>query len=1061
MKRRLTALLLALATASVGTAAPRVPQDDIDSTSRLTSGFLNSSGSKTNTGAITAFSGHIGANTTDGAVFLQRSAIGVPAQSMTFSDAAVEETINSVRAKLYYEDATGSGDDTPENAAFRYRALLFQHDDTDDDGTPNPEAPIRANYDMMADWYGEAERARALEAERTIRNALIGDPLNEELQIALLDLFYDRAVAELQFVKIQLDELNRLKLDIISGAPPDSTIPMEIALWTDEGGILDTYRVILDQYGELLNDPFAFKISEFDSSQSSGTPLGYYAFQKNVPNLKGMAGQYINSEGEVEFVPSEGADPLPDYPELYKGYRELVLLMSVLGDYNEGLSEAAYLLFQNSDPENPDDPNLEMANELISEGYNVSHFNGELLLGMFPDLDPQDFPDSGLRASIDRWQTGIANLTEVRRIIDGDLNPLGFQPDFLILTTGFQSGQDEFFDSYNTLATWISELTDPPIRPLAVAQSEFERAQNRYLDYRGYEDQLDEQMFNVLRDFDDRAFQLVGAVPGEPGYNPGSPTVGLIADQRVSIELARTRIEENGVRINNVYAEIQNEIERRGIEAGVNNAIEQVQIEYGNMRADLREEIGDWRAAQATSQGISDMIGNMFTAGPFGVGAAVFAGVLGVVNVGVQTGAELSIAEKEGQLERLAGLEDAAITSLNDQILDANSAALVKNLTLNLATLAVESKQAELSLRQEMVRLSTLYNELAQIENFYNDDAQFASERFFSDPLHYLRAQESVQRASETFREAQDWLFFTARALEYKWNQPFRRTVGERTWSIDELFRTRNSRELSQMLAAMELYDGAQSFGPGTGTNSDSISLREDLLGYRDLGNNSEALFYPDPVTGELVRAKDAFRSYLNANTVTRDNGDRAVSIVFGTAFSPPGSQFFLGPEFDNQGTPTELGTWLDKIQWIKINVPGNMSGGGFINGFLSDGGAQLIRQGTVGTFNPDMPQLVKDEFTAYSSRLWFTQDGGESFEFRESLRAPIRMELGLPAGTTTLPDVPENTFFKERSVANTRWNLEFTIFDADGSPGGLDLLNLEQVDDIEVIINHRFTPRL
>jgi hypothetical protein len=995
---------------------------------------------------------------TDGTVFLQRSAMAVPVSGQV-SEETTGRVLDEVRSMLYYQYASASGGNSRDNAAFRYKVLLYQQDDVNDDGTPDEGAPIRANYEDMALWYGDAERARVLEAERMLRAALIANPLNEDIQNALLDLYYDRAVAELQYAKKKLDELAELRLDVVSGAPTDSTIPAELELWTEQDGLLNVYRSVLDEYGRLLNDSFAFKLEQYDSTYSSGAPLGYYIFQKRVPTTAGRAASYIDADGEIADVPM---DPPPaSYPILYDGYREMVLLMGVLRDYTEGLAEAAALHAQLAERGNSTDTDRVAAEELIAEGYRAAYVDGQLLLGVFPGLEPESVADSGLQAAIDGWQGGVRRLAEVRRVVKGELNPLGFQPDFLVLTTGFQGGDGDTFDSYNTLANWISEITNPPIRPLAVAQAEFERAQTRYIDYRGYQDQLADNLFDIRRNLDDQVFELVGAVPGEPGYNPSNPPSGAIAEQLIAIELATNRIRRNRVDIDNKYKEIQIEIHRRGVERGINDAIGRVQIEYGNKRADLWTEIGHWRAAQASADAINNMVGNIFAAGPLGLGAAVFTAVVGVANTGVQAGAETAIAEKEAQLERFAAMEDAAITDLQDQILDANSKALVKNLMLDLAALAVDSTQAQLTLRQEVVRLGSLTNRLVQLEKFYNDDAQFASERFYADPLHYLRQKEAEQRAQESFEEARDWIFYTARALEYKWNQPFNRSVGSRTWSIEELFRTRNARELSQMLAAMELYDGAQSFGPGTGTNTDIISLREDILGYRDLDSSDQPILYPDPVSGQLVRAKAAFRSYLNAHTETRDGGDQVVTVRFSTAFSPAGSQFFLGPDFNSQGQPQELGTWLDKIQWIKINIPGSMPSGGFINGFLSDGGSQLIRNATVGSYDPDEPAAIRNEVTSYSSRLWFTQDGGETFEFRENLRAPIRLEVGNPAGTDTLPNVPENTFFKERSVANTEWTLQFTTVDADGAPGGVVLLRIEQVDDIELLINHRFTPRL
>lgn len=1024
------------------------------SVTKVTSPFSNIVGLEIDASALTVYSGHVGSSS-DGTIFLQQSAMARPVSSTANVGENSEEILQNIRELLQPESSP--------TGAFRYKVLLYQPDPEKVNFKGDKTTIIRANFENIEEWYSDPERQLVEEAIATLREAIVADPFNADLHLAMLDIYYDRAVAEIQHIKNQLMELNELVLDLSdANTDSDGSVELEIDLWNRPNGILDRYRMILGDYGELFAQNYGIRVSDFDPSFSRRTPMGYYLFNQNVPDIAALAARYINEEGALEYVPVN--NPNPGYPVLYNGYRDLVLILGLMGDYASGLAETALLLHSLSNPNDSNDPRRVQAEELIREGLQSAYLDGRLLVAMFGGLEAAKVDNSGLQAAIDSWEVGVQRLTSTRRILDGNLNPLGFHPDFLVLTTGFQSQGNQFFDSYNTLANWITEISDPPVRPLSIANAEFQRARTELDNYRGYQDQLDSEFFEIKLRRDEIMIELIGSLPGEPAYNPRNPQGGLLAEQRIAVEIAQAKIRQIRAEQDNVIKSVNIEVERRGIEAGISNAISSLQMEYGEKRVSAQQEIGTWRAAQATAQATSDALGNVLEAAALGPVAApmmIYSAVVGTINAGVQAGGEAAIAQQQAQIERFNAYEASKITSLEDDLLDANSEALIKNLYLQLATLGIEMTQAELTLRQEFAKLANIYETLARTEATYNDEVQFASQRYFADPIHLLRKQESKQRAEDSFREAQNWIFFTARALEYKWNTTFSRTVGQRTWSINELFKTRNTRELNEMLAAMEIYDGAQSFGPGTGTNTDSLSLREDILGWRDVDSHGQPLLYQDPISGDFVRSREAFRSYLKSRTNIRDNGDEVVSINFSTVLSPPGTQFFLPPQFDNQGNAVELGTWLNKIQWIKINVPGDLPQGGFLNGFLSDGGSQLIRRSTVGTLDPNQPDFVRNDTTAYSSRIWFTQDGGQTFEFRERLRAPIRMERGHPAGTTTLPDVPENTFFRERSVANTGWTLDFTIFSAGSGPGGTRLLDLDNVDDIEIIINHRFTPRL
>jgi hypothetical protein len=147
------------------------------------------------------------------------------------------------------------------------------------------------------------------------------------------------------------------------------------------------------------------------------------------------------------------------------------------------------------------------------------------------------------------------------------------------------------------------------------------------------------------------------------------------------------------------------------------------------------------------------------------------------------------------------------IKAKDDELLDVNSQANIKTWLLQMSSLSLQSSEAVMLLRQEFSRLAALYNERDEIEREMDECNEQLSKRYFADPIHRLRMQDTVLDAQYAFEEAQKWVFYAAKALEYKWNEPFVQTYETINWSTASVFKLRNATELKSLVQAMQNFD--------------------------------------------------------------------------------------------------------------------------------------------------------------------------------------------------------------------------------------------------------------
>jgi hypothetical protein len=1084
------------------------------------------------------------------------------------------------RNLLYYPNAKAAPGFNANQTAFRYKHLLYGQESNS----------VRARFELMSNLYGPAERDLANFAESEVRKGLGLNPDDPGLGNLLLDIYYDRTVAESILTKDVLTQVERVRFD-----PPPANgfvIDSEISIYK---ALLETNRFALDGYFRLLSSELAvYQPGGSNTTRWATTVLGfssqYTATDWSAAQALGMPNTYpaygdiatawasVSANGQREFLelgytnpepinavsiyetlnpgavdkvsvrnPSTGlwqevwagtaapagntsriftvTFPLTSFPVdavridinsiavsswneidavgitraiptasyidtsfghrlfqtlvpshaltaatyinnngsnvsvtanamLFSGYKDVVLLFDLLREYGRSAATLGSLLLSRNGP-----GDASQGQDVINGALRLLFLQGNLLRGMFLNLPPPRDP-SGVNEAIAGWTHSLAALETLRQQIIGSANSLGFEPDFLMLV---QKSPGDQFDSFDALRERLNASQAAPANALKSAKSTFDQANTTYAVYRGFQDQLSTQLAQLTSSAHDRLFEIVGARPADSLYESTDPIEGSEIWQQIqSIEVAQLRIQRNKVQITNLEGQIRIEMERRGLEKGVNNAIHQVGVKYRNLVAPLDDKINTINAVQdaVTGAGQAFTVNKLLKGGPKALAASL---VIGLV---VQGGGDLLKGDLEKQKEELAAQERAEIVALNNQLIDINSDAKIKTWLLSMNTLAVDSQEAGVLLKQEIGRLVALFREKADLEARIAEADASLSQRYFADPVHRLSAQHHMRRAHFAFDQAQKWLFFMVRALEYKWNEPFDLPASlssdGRRWRSADLFKVRNADELLDFYNAMVEFD-ALFQGPSVSDDRfDWFSVRDDFLGYRRFDTNGAPLTYVDPATGESVDATQAFRRHLRR--LQDDQGQ--IHLEFSTLRQIPGGSFFRGPRFlaNGQVAPEQKGLYLDKIRWMKIRMPGgHTTARSVVNGTLIYGGVSYLRNPRVGTLDPVRPNHLIGEMTPYSTRYWFFTTAG--WRFQEALSATVAMLKadrnvprldGSPGQIDVLPSVQQIDVFKERSVATTGWRLIIPTVDL-----GTPVLRIEDIDDIEIYFYHYAFERL
>ncbi len=925
---------------------------------------------------------------------------------------------DQLRKLLYAADADNTGIYLKDNAAFRYRELLYKLD----------HGRAYADFNGMTNLYGPAEQARAASAAAIILGKLATGSASDTLYGSLLlDLYYDRAVAA-SILAGNLLETARIS----HYGPPVSSLPNP-----SSGYVIDheipLYEQAVAAYHSALSDYFSlFTVSRPSPNPSVPENPGAQIFKALVPSRSLEPARMTN-----------GVAVTADTTPLFNGYKDLVLLHGLLRDYGRAAESLVRLYVARRGPYD-----LPAAKALLTEAQRTLYLQGTLVRGLFPGLDPSAVPHSGLAESQAGWEKALASLDQLKQVLDGDQNLLGFAPDFLVLIQGAFAGELPQTNSYDAFLVHLAK----PDSVLGRAHNALAAVRSSYANYvaasRSYEDELLAKFMAVRNQAAPRLIEIVGQYP-YPGGTDDTPLPGsAIALQILEIDKARLQIERNHTEISNLKQKVNIELDRWGSEQNINNARGRIQIQYGNKRASLAEQISQIEAEQAGANELANQAASIDYSNP----SSLF-GVAGHgLNAVFQTDAELRKGKLEAEKERQAARESADLTALDGRLLTVNSQAAIKTWLLEMGTLLIDSQQAVLQLAQETGRLTALLREKARLEAAIAESDPALARRSFADPLQRPEVQSLLSQADVTFAEAQEWLFFMARALEFKWNVPLEDLglPGGRTMA--DLFKARNADELSACYDAMRDADDASRISAIGDDRFDWFSVRENFLGYRLTNELGQAATYVDPVTGQTNNALAAFRLHLS-----RLVAHGYVELDFSTVRELANGSFFRGPDYDANGNviPTKKGTYLDKINWVKIRLPGGHAQG-TINGYLSYGGTSYLRNPEPGIRVPNRPDRLLNEMTAYSTRRWF-KPNNKPWQYTDGINQLVTM-LAVPrtetrldgsAGITDpLPSVTRIDVFRERPVAASGWHLAIPVT-------GPNSVNLADLDDIEIYFYH------
>ncbi len=744
---------------------------------------------------------------------------------------------------------------------------------------------------------------------------------------------------------------------------------------------------------------------------------------------------------------------------LSSGFKDLALIFNVMRDEAQVYKELAKRLALRRMTGDVERAYALIEDTIVRHSAALNDLGG--LIPGWRDMVPAS---SGLIATYMGWQQAIDELASVRDFLDGDANILGFEEDFLFLVQHFQGQSEDLFDSFDKLYDYMIDEGVPEgvqTAPIGYAHAKWVTARDAWDRWRETHAELTEEYRTQSKAHRKWMYDVIGTDPGNDVDNPNDaasyydPSNSYGSDMwqlEQNIKRARQQLAQNGAELERIKNEIQTELWRRSQERQINAAIGDVFLSFGDQLATIENILGGINAAQALADNVADAFAEEKG---WAIGAKV-------VNGFAQAAAEAAKGILEARKALLAAQENQVVLQLEDQILDANSLALIKNLEGQAAVVGVQAAELVLALAQEIGARQASVDEWHFRENEMRENNAALVNRYFADPIHRLRMRQAMLEAESSFKVAQRWVFFTLRALEYKWNEPFVYSNDNGDWSMDSVFRSRTAKDLLDLMAAMRDFDG-QAQGSSRGDDRfDWFSFKEDFMGlepvYEGDGVTEEAA-YAHPATGQEATATEVFQARLEQ---ALDDDTGVISLPFST-FVDNGQTFFRGPRRDPDDINDVLsrGQYLDKIVWLKVNLLGDFSGTSEerVSGALSYAGGSYVRNARVGTIpDPARPDVIVGEFSYWPSKYWFFDAGAPSADppisarWRSSLEQTTEISLNL--SDEPRPELTDSVLqidvFKERSVACDGWLLR--IFSHNGAE---TVVTPDQIEDIEILFYH------
>ncbi len=1057
-----SALRAALLPALLGVASA-VPDSNVRSE------LVNRSGtSESQAGGVVFFQGHVGGSgaPSQGGLKLQESSFGQSFPTWLPYKTHASEVATTIREALYPDPSLPRNSIISGGKPFRYKFLLFDLDGAD----------ITQDFSDIDQWFTSADR-EAIDAQvELLRAALVANPFDTGLRNLYLDIHYDLLVADIQSVKKKVVELGKIRLGLVTTS--QFIIDEEIAL---SETIVAQLRDALTHYGASLGEGMdGIDPSDFDSSVPPDMPFGLYIFWKQQPRRNAVPSKFVGPAGGEQAVVG-GDDPLPEDPAnpndvvLSAGYKDLNALLELMAHFVRQSNELSRLYGLRGAS-----GDLAEARAAVSEVQGDVANDLTLLKSLFEAEQFLPGDSSGVRGAMSGLEHAVADAANVRAFLNGEANLLGLDENFLLIVPS--SGGS--FDSYDILAAGLKG----PNKPLTIAidklgtRSPGTGARGAYDNYRVSLDAVLDELRAVEQNFANRYQKITGFLP-DAGFD------GTNATFSSELGRAQTNVRNLGQRLDLFDQQLAAlDADQRHFNAAVKDAeaisgsIEEATETYNETATSAWDQIARQRSLAAAGQALADTalaLAGLDGASTFfsGGGNAAAATAAGAANAALQAIAAGRITDSEATI-------DAAAVTFESEVAVAGSELVVTQANIALAehrreitSVRIGQQGDVLALAQAQAEYSALLRELRRIEQNREVNVTAIRGKYFADPIHLIRADNAILGADAAFRNAQRWLFYTLRALQYKWGERFAHTSAGKSYDEGSIFQMRNAEELDALLTAMVDWDAVRNT-QNTQNETVVISFRDHLLAanpadpnrlFPSFGLDDDGMRYDLP-TGELVTQAEFFARRLAEHIDASGN----LVIPFDTTLLENlGARFFRGPNYST-GAP---GTYRDKIEWFAVNL---VSPQGTAQPDLTTSPASVDYSGQT-YFRTRIPPRVDrsqpsnlnqggvldlpGEFITSTFRKPVSLNFDNVFEMRSTATTNIGIAVnqGSAAGDaavrSTLADVNNGfrqTAFKEYSVAATGWTLEIPAGTFPVGPGGRP-----DITDLEILIQHRSTDRV
>ncbi len=978
-------------------------------------------------------------------------------------------------------------------AAFRYRWLLFGESDPGDGSPPQILNLFESDGDSSS-WFTPEDRNKALAQIEILKEALAYDPLNRRLREALLDAYYDIAVADMQRTRPIRTGVARVRLGLET--TDEFVIDEEIREYVK---LVDITQEVLDLYADLFSMTLTGVFPTDFRADAGGAPYGYFIFQDTVPTRNQTPTEYASASGNVNQV-VEPSEEGPE-PSVFSGFKDYRNILNILGQNIQFRSELARLYgMRQADSKVIEGELIEADIALAREQLTLAQETAStvcLLDHMFKEFDFDDvaFDNTGIRAEEALVRNSLAESVNLRGFVNGEANLLGLDPNFLLLVPGTNGVFDTYDFLYQNLIGSNANATDGP---LSQATQEFAVARLEYDNFRASVDRVQMELNGLEDDFADRFAEITGFEAFPEGNDPvWDGFLSLPGSELRAVEDNLDSLNARNETLGRITMQLLDEValadEAVSLADQIDDTITGAEATYLDETSDAWTEIHTWAGAAAASQSITD--GVHAAAGVDGASTLLSGGatvksiiVASVVNTGVQTAAATRTSMREQEIDE-AGIAFETKLALAEQPLTVQQARIeAAGLYREALANSLEIQDNFTAIAQVVAEKVALLNEVERLQNNLAGDRESLGNAYFADPVFYQRSERAILKAERKFRNAQRWTYFTARALEYKWQERFAISEGTVAFDISSIFRARNAEELSEVRNQMNNFDLVRvaNVGDNPERSTTVISMRDHLLtpnpatqDVQNSQNSDEGLRY-DPSLRRVVEKQELFRSILRQSQTTPENPQTGRSgqliIPFDTTKLEGLGDLFVGASYIQQGNGqpplVRTGSYLNKIETIIVNIVGNdgpvapqppnsngiqacfVYGG---NTFFRSRLAVKADRSPSGEF--DQSRDFLGEFVVAPFRRFVDPDFTGSFQIFDTQDAPLKAAY---SGRSWNDDLNLQEFLKnnsngfsdrslrERSVAATRCALRI-------DPGQIDL---NEIRDIEIIIIHTFKDR-